>query len=106
MIRDVFSQPHQAMIMAFFGLVGGMGYELLRLPRLRAGRVGTVFWDLMTLLYLQLCLTAGLFLSARGEVRLYGLALFFGGAALIRWTFRPLFTEILQKIRKKQFPSC
>jgi hypothetical protein len=38
-------------------------------------------------------------------MRLYALALFFGGMLLIRWAFRPLFTEILQKIRKKQFPS-
>ena len=106
MIRDVFDQPHQAMVMAFFGLAGGIGYELLRLPRLRAGRAGNLFWDLMALLYLQVCLVAGLFLSARGEVRLYGLVLFFGGMGLIRWSLRPLFTEILQKIRKKQFPSC
>ena len=34
MIRDVFDQPHQAMVMAFFGLAGGLGYESLRLPRL------------------------------------------------------------------------
>ena len=54
---------------------------------------------------LCLCLLAGLFFSTRGEVRLYGLALFFGGAALVRWAFRPLFTEMLQKISKKQFPS-
>ena len=106
MIRDVFSQPHQAMVMLFFGLVGGLGYELIRLPRLRAGRTGAVLWDLLALLLLQVCLLAGLFLSTRGEVRLYGLVLFFGGMALIRRTFRPLFTEILQKMRKKLFPSC
>lgn len=105
MIRDVFSQPHQAMVMLFFGLIGGLGYELIRLPRLRAGRFGTVLLDLAALLLLQLCLLAGLFLSARGEVRLYGLALFFGGMLLVRWAFRPLFTEILQKLRKKMFPS-
>ena len=105
MIRDVFDQPHQAMVMLFFGLAGGILYELVRLPRLRAGRAGTVFWDMIALLCLQLCLLWGLFLSAHGEVRLYGLVLFFGGMALIRWAFRPLFTEILQKIRKKQFPS-
>ena len=105
MIRDVFSQPHQAMVMLFFGLTGGLGYELVRLPRLRAGRVGSVFRDLSALLWFQICLVAGLYLSARGEVRLYALALFFGGTALVRWAFRPLFTEILQKIRKKQFPS-
>ena len=105
MIRDVFDQPRQAMIMLFFGLIGGLGYELIRLPRLQAGRAGTVFWDLLALLLLQVCLLMGLYLSARGEVRLYGLALFFGGMFLVRWTFRPLFTEILQKIRKKQFPS-
>ena len=106
MIRDVFSQPHQAMVMLFFGLMGGLGYELIRLPRLQAGRVGTVFWDLLALLLLQLCLFSGLMLSTHGEVRLYGLALFFGGMLLVRWAFRPLFTEILQKIRKKEFPSC
>ena len=105
MIRDVFSQPHQAMVMLFFGLAGGLGYELLRLPRLRAGRVGAYLYDLAALLFLQAALLFGLFLSARGEVRLYGLVLFFGGMALVRWVFRPLFTEILQKIRKKQFPS-
>lgn len=105
MIRDVFSQPHQAMVMLFFGLVGGLGYELFRLPRQHAGRLGTVLWDLVSLLFLQVCLVAGLLLSTRGEVRLYGLSLFFGGMLLIRWVFRPLFTEILQKIRKKQFPS-
>ena len=60
MIRDVFSQPHQAMVMLFFGLVGGLGYELVRLPRLRVGRVGSVFRDLSTLLWLQICLVAGL----------------------------------------------
>ena len=36
MIRDVFSQPHQAMVMLFFGLTGGLLYELVRLPRLKA----------------------------------------------------------------------
>ena len=41
MIRDVFSQPHQAMVMLFFGLVGGLGYELLRFPRLKAGRTNS-----------------------------------------------------------------
>ena len=105
MIRDVFSQPHQAMVMLFFGLAGGLGYELLRLPRLRAGRVGGVFFDLVALVFLQAALLLGLFLSARGEVRLYGLVLFFGGMGLVRWAVRPLFTEILQKLRKKQFPS-
>lgn len=105
MIRDVFSQPHQAMVMVFFGLMGGLGYELVRLPRLPAGRAGTAMWDLAALLWLQICLAAGLFFSARGEVRLYGLILFFGGMAAVRWAFRPLFTEILQKLRKKQFPS-
>ena len=106
MIRDVFSQPHQAMVMLFFGLTGGLGYELLRLPRIRAGRIGAVLWDLVALFLLQICLLAGLMLSTRGEVRLYGLVLFFGGMGLVRWVFRPLFTEILQKIRKKLFPSC
>ena len=106
MIRDVFSQPHQAMVMLFFGLAGGLGYELLRLPRIRAGRIGAVLWDLVALFLLQICLLAGLMLSTRGEVRLYGLVLFFGRMGLVRWVFRPLFTEILQKIRKKLFPSC
>ena len=106
MIRDVFNQPHQAMVMLFFGLVGGFGYELLRFPRLQAGRIGAVFWDIIALLLLQCCLLGGLFLSTRGEVRLYGLVLFFGGMLLVRWAFRPLFTEILQKFRKKEFPSC
>ncbi len=106
MIRDVFSQPHQAMVMLFFGLAGGLGYELVRLPRLHAGRTGAMLWDLLALLLLQVCLLGGLFLSTRGEVRLYGLALFFAGSLLACWAFRPLFTEILQKIRKKQFPSC
>ena len=105
MIRDVFDQPHQAMVMLFFGLVGGLGYELVRLPRLHAGRVGQMLLDMLALLLLQVCLLAGLFLSTRGEMRLYGLALFFGGMALIRWAFRPLFTEILQKLHKKEFPS-
>ena len=105
MIRDVFSQPHQAMIMLFFGLVGGLGYELIRIPRLRAGRISAAIWDMLALLLLQVCLLAGLFLSSRGEVRLYSLILFFGGMILVRWAFRPLFTEILQKIRKKLFPS-
>ena len=105
MIRDVFDQPHQAMVMLFFGLVGGLGYELIRLPRLHAGRTGSLVWDLLALLLLQLCLLAGLYLSAKGEMRLYGLVLFFGGMALIRWSFRPLFTEIPQNICKKLFPS-
>ena len=60
MIRDVFSQPHQAMIMLFFGLTGGLLYELVRLPRLRAGRFGTVFYDLLALFLLQVCLLSGL----------------------------------------------
>ena len=106
MIRDVFSQPHQAMVMLFFGLLGGLGYECIRLPRLHAGHAGTILWDLLALLLLQVCLLTGLFFSTRGEVLLYGLTLFFGGMAVIRWAFRPLFTEILQKLRKKQFPSC
>ena len=106
MIRDVFNQPHQAMVMLFFGLVGGLGYELIRLPCPTAGRVGGLLRDLTALLWLQVCLVAGLYLSSRGEVRLYGLVLFFGGILLVRWAFRPLFTEILQKIRKKLFPSC
>ena len=106
MIRDVFSQPHQAMVMVFFGLLAGLGYESIRLLRLRAGKVGTVLSDLFALLLCQVCLLAGLFLSAHGEVRLYALVLFFAAMALIRWAFRPLFTEILQKIRKKRFPSC
>ncbi len=105
MIRDVFSQPHQAMVMLFFGLTGGLLYELVRLPRLKAGRFGTAFYDLLALFLLQVCLLSGLLFSTHGEVRLYGLALFFGGMLLVRWAFRPLFTEILQKIRKKQFPS-
>ena len=105
MIRDVFSQPHQAMVMLFFGLVGGMGYELVRLPRLRAGRTGTVLWDLLALFLLQVCLILGLYFATKGEVRLYGLVLFFGGMGLVRWALRPLFTEILHKIRKKEFPS-
>ena len=106
MIRDVFDQPHQAMVMLFFGLVSGLGYELVRLPRLRGGRVREVICDLLALILIQVCLLAGLLLSARGEMRLYALLLFFGGMGLVRWIFRPLFTEILQKIRKKEFPSC
>ncbi len=105
MIRDVFDQPHQAMVMLFFGLIAGLSYELLRPFRLRAGRGGMVIWDLLALLLMQICLITGLYLSTRGEVRLYGLVFFFGGAALVRWAFRPLFTEMLQKISKKQFPS-
>ena len=105
MIRDVFSQPYQAMVISFFGLVGGLGYELLRLLRLRSGRAARVAVELLTLLWLQVCLLCGLFFSTHGELRLYALGLFFGGMLLIRWTFRPLFTDILQKIRKKQFPS-
>ncbi len=104
MIRDVFSQPHQAMVMLCFGLLGGLGYELMHLPHAAAGRVGAVFWDLGALLLLQVCLIIGLLLSTHGEVRLYGLILFFWGMWLVRWAFRPLFTELLQKIRKKQFP--
>ena len=106
MIRDVFNQPHQAMVMLFFGLLGGLAYEVVRLLRLPAGRVGAALFDLLSLFLLQICLLTGLFLSARGEMRLYSLALFFGGMLLVRWVFRPLFTEILQKICKKQFPSC
>ena len=106
MIRDVFDQPHQAMVMLFFGLVGGLGYELVRLPRRRGGKAGAVLLDALCLLWLQICLLTGLFLSTRGEMRLYGLLLFFGGMGLIRWAFRPLFTEILQKKHKKEFPSC
>ena len=106
MIRDVFDQPHQAMVMLFFGLVAGLGYAMVRLPRLSAGRAGTVFWDLLALVLVQVCLLLGLYLSTKGEMRLYGLALFFGGMGLVRWAFRPLFTEILQKFRKKEFPSC
>ena len=106
MIRDVFNQPRQAMIMLFFGLAGGLGYELVRLFRRKAGRLGAILWDLAALFLTQVCLLAGLFLSTRGEVRLYGLVLFFGGMCLVRWSFRPLFTEILHKIRKKQFPSA
>ena len=102
MIRDVFDQPHQAMVMLFFGLVGGLGYELVRLPRLFVGRTGAVFWDVLALVLLQICLLLGLFLSARGEMRLYGLILFFGGMGLVRCAFRPLFTEILQKFHKKE----
>ncbi len=105
MIRDVFSQPQQALVMVFFGLVGALGYEGIRLPRLSAGRGMSVVWDLLALLWLQLTLLAGLFFSTRGEVRLYALTLYFLSAALVRWAFRPLFTEILQKICKKQFPS-
>ncbi len=105
MIRDVFNQPHQAMVMLFFGLAGGLGYELFRLLRLRGGRAAAVLCDVLALIFLQACLLTGLLLSTHGEVRLYGLALFFGGMALVQWAFRPLFTEILQKIRKKQFPS-
>ena len=105
MIRDVFSQPYQAMVVSFFGLVGGLGYELLRLPRLRSGRTARTVWELLTLLWLQGCLLGGLFLSTHGELRLYALGLFFGGLLLVRWAFRPVFTEILQKIRKKEFPS-
>ncbi len=106
MIRDVFNQPHQAMVMLFFGLVGGLGYELIRPLRLSGGKMRTVAFDLLVLILLQVCLLVGLLLSARGEMRLYGLVLFFGGMSLVRWAFRPLFTEILQKIRKKEFPSC
>ena len=106
MIRDVFDQPHQAMVMLFFGLVGGLGYELVRLPRCRGGKAGAVLLDALCLLWLQICLLTGLFLSTRGEMRLYGLLLFFGGMGLVRWAFRPLFTEILQKKHKKEFPSC
>ena len=105
MIRDVFSQPHQAMVMLFFGLAGGLGYELVRLPRLHRGKAGTFLLDVLCLLWLQVCLVTGLFLSARGEMRLYGLVLFFSGMGLVRWAVRPLFTEILQKIHKKEFPS-
>ena len=102
MIYDVFSQPRQAMVMVFFGLAAGLGYELLRL--LRPPGCG-VWFDLFPLLLLQVCLGLGLFYAARGEVRLYALILFFLGMLLVRWAFRPLFTEILQRIRKKQFPS-
>jgi hypothetical protein len=105
MIRDVFDQPHQASVMLFFGLVGGLGYELVRLFVRSDGRLGTVLRDLFSLLLLQICLFVGLLLSTRGEVRLYGLVLFFSGILLVRWAFRPLFTEILQKICKKLFPS-
>ena len=105
MIRDVFNQPHQALVMLFFGLAGGLGYELLRLPRLHAGRAGSLLWDMLALLLLLISLLTGLFLSTHGEVRLYGIVLFFGGILVIRWAFRPLFTELLQKICKKQFPS-
>ena len=106
MIRDVFDQPHQAMVMLFFGLIGGLGYELLRLLRPGTGRAAALILDLLSLVILQICLILGLYLAACGEMRLYGLVLFFGGVAMVRWAFRPLFTEILQKIRKKQFPSC
>ena len=106
MIRDVFDQPHQAMVMLFFGLVSGLGYELVRLPRLSASRAGTMFWDVVALVLVQVCLLLGLYLSTKGEMRLYGLVLFFGSMGLVLWAFRPLFTEILQKFRKKEFPSC
>ena len=101
----MFSQPHQAMVMLFFGLVAGIGYELLGLLRPGTGRAAGILLDLLILLLLQICLVLGLYLATRGEMRLYGLALFFGGVGLVRWAFRPLFTEILQKLRKKQFPS-
>ena len=71
MIRDVFSQPHQAMVMLFFGLMGGFGYELVRLPRLRAGRLGALLWDILALILLQGCLFAGLLLSPRGGTSLW-----------------------------------
>lgn len=93
------------MVMLFFGLVGGLGYELVRLPRLPGGKLRTVVFDLLALIFIQVCLLTGLLLSTRGEVRLYGLLLFLGGMGLVRWAFRPLFTEILQKICKKEFPS-
>jgi len=104
MIYDVFRQPHQAGIMVFFGLCAGLCYELVGLARSVSGsRAG--LWDLAALVPIQLCLLAGLLLAGRGEMRLYALVLFFGSMGLVRWAFRPLFTEILKKIRKKQFPS-
>ena len=40
------------------------------------------------------------------EIQLCTQRYFFGGMAAVRWACRPLFTEILQKRRKKLFPSC
>ena len=103
MIYDVFRQPHQAAVMVFFGLCAGLCYELIRL--IRPGSGGGVLWDLATLIPIQGCLIGGLLLAGHGEMRLYAVLLFFGAMGLVRWAFRPLFTEILQKIPKKQFPS-
>ncbi|MBQ3488906.1 MAG: hypothetical protein IJA71_11530 [Clostridia bacterium] len=102
MIYDVFRQPHQAAVMVFFGLCAGLSYELIRLFRPDSGGA---LWDLLALMPIQVCLIAGLLLAGHGEMRLYAVLLFFGAMGLVRWAFRPLFTEILQKIRKKQFPS-
>ena len=103
MIYDVFRQPHQAAVMVFFGLCAGLCYELIRL--IRPGSGGGVLWDLAALIPIQGCLIGGLLLAGHGEMRLYAILLFFGAMGLVRWAFRPLFTEILQKIPKKQFPS-
>ncbi len=103
MIYDVFRQPHQAAVMVFFGLCAGLCYELIRL--IRPGSGGGVLWDLAALIPIQGCLIGGLLLAGHGEMRLYAVLLFFEAMGLVRWAFRPLFTEILQKIPKKQFPS-
>lgn len=105
MIYDVFDQPYRALVMASFGILGGVVYELMRPLRMDGVTWRVLLCDGLCLIWLQFCLGAGLMLSARGEMRLFALALFFSAMGAVRWAVRPLFTQLLQIIRKNQFST-
>lgn len=103
MIIDVFSQPYSFFVLLYGGLAAGLVYECLRPLRLLKKPLLGFFADLVFLLFLFFSLYGSLLIGAYGIPRYYTYLTFGLGMLLCRWGFRPIFTEITQKLRKKQF---
>jgi len=101
LVIDVFSQPAQAGIMLYGGLLFGLLLALTRpLRRLPIGRLGRFALDLFITLGFAASLALSLLFATGGDPRAYAL-LFFGlGALVSRLSFSRLFTAILNIIRK------
>lgn len=101
-MRDVTSQPFEALLLLHGGAITGIVYLLLRVIRSRTkATFVTHLTDALFVLIAGTVFAGYLYLSNYGTVRAFLVLSFLAGFALVYLLFSPLFSVFSQKIRKK-----
>lgn len=105
MIVDVFSQPHELLVLLYGGMIAGLFYELLRFGRTLLPRQ-TPLLDALFLLLGGFLFINSVIIGTCGVLRWYTFLGFLAGMWMSKLAFRWMFTEICKKFHKKQYPDA